>query len=66
MERSAEQGMLTFDTALLSLYQAGRISMEEALKNADSKNNLRLKIQLADGSSNPQQEESGLSLRPKD
>lgn len=66
MERSAEQGMVTFDAALLSLYQAGRISLEEALKNADSKNNLRLKIQLADGADDTQSESSGLSLRPKD
>jgi twitching motility protein PilU len=46
MEKSTEQGMQTFDQALYKLYTEGRISLEEALKNADSKNNLRLKITL--------------------
>ncbi|ROS05810.1 twitching motility protein PilU [Sinobacterium caligoides] len=49
MEKSANMGMQTFDGALLKLYQEGRISLEEALKNADSANNLRLKIKLASG-----------------
>jgi hypothetical protein len=40
--------MQTFDQALFKLYKAGRISEEEALKNADSRNNLRLKITLDD------------------
>lgn len=67
MEKSAEQGMITFDAALLSLYQAGRITQNDALKNADSKNNLRLKIQLTDSSSpTPDENDSGLTLRPKD
>lgn len=66
MERSAEQGMMTFDAALLAMYQAGRISLEDAMKNADSKNNLRLKIQLGDGSGSAPIEDFGLSLRPKD
>jgi twitching motility protein PilU len=46
MEKSEAQGMQTFDSALLKLYKMGKISVEEALKNADSKNNLRLKITL--------------------
>lgn len=46
MEKSAEQGMQTFDMALFKLYKSGRITLEEALKNADSKNNLRLRITL--------------------
>ena len=49
MEKSEAQGMQTFDSALLKLYKAGKISVDEALKNADSKNNLRLKITLAEG-----------------
>jgi len=48
MQKSEAQGMQTFDSALLKLYEAGRISMDEALKNADSKNNLRLKITLGE------------------
>ncbi len=46
MEKSAEQGMQTFDMALYKLYKEGMITLEEALKNADSKNNLRLRITL--------------------
>jgi len=48
MEKGEAQGMQTFDAALLKLYKAGRISVDEALKNADSKNNLRLKITLGE------------------
>lgn len=47
MEKSIDQGMKTFDQALFSLYHQGKITQEEALRNADSANNLRLKIKLA-------------------
>ncbi|MFY0642205.1 MAG: PilT/PilU family type 4a pilus ATPase [Bermanella sp.] len=50
MSKSENLGMQTFDAALFKLYQAGKISLEEALKNADSENNLRLRIKLADTS----------------
>ena len=46
MVKSENVGMQTFDSALLRLFKEGKISEEEALKNADSRNNLRLKIQL--------------------
>ena len=46
MARSRELGMETFDGALFKLYEAGAISYEEALKNADSVNDLRLRIKL--------------------
>jgi twitching motility protein PilU len=46
MEKSGEQGMQTFDMSLFKLYKQGKISLDEALKNADSKNNLRLRITL--------------------
>ena len=39
--------MKTFDSALFELYQEGLIDEEEALRNADSQNNVRLKIKLA-------------------
>ncbi len=48
MEKSANVGMVTFDGALMELYKQGLISKEEALKNADSANNVRLKIKFAD------------------
>jgi twitching motility protein PilU len=47
MEKSEGIGMKTFDAALFDLYQEGLISEEEALRNADSENNVRLKIKLA-------------------
>jgi twitching motility protein PilU len=46
IQRSKELGMQTFDMALFDLYEAGKISLEEALRNADSANELRLRIKL--------------------
>jgi len=46
MNSSGTNGMVTFDEALLKLYQANRISLEEALRNADSRNDLEAKINL--------------------
>ncbi len=44
MSTSGSKGMRTFDDALFGLYKEGRISLEEALKNADSSNDLEAKI----------------------
>ncbi len=49
MKDSTQQGMKTFDQALFELYQAGHISYEDALRFADSQNEVRLKIKLAQG-----------------
>ena len=46
MQRSKELGMQTFDMALFDLYEADKITLEEALRNADSANELRLRIKL--------------------
>jgi twitching motility protein PilU len=46
MAKSRELGMETFDGALFKLYEDEKISYEEALKNADSVNDLRLRIKL--------------------
>lgn len=46
MARSNEIGMKTFDQALFDLYEDGIISYEDALRNADSMNDIRLKIKL--------------------
>ena len=46
MKKSRELGMQTFDQALFDLYEEGRISYEDALRNADSVNDLRLMIKL--------------------
>lgn len=49
MAQSTETGMQTFDQALLNLYREGKISAEEAIKNADSRNNVGLQIRLSEG-----------------
>ena len=46
MKKSRELGMQTFDQSLFGLYEAGLISYEDALRNADSLNDLRLEIKL--------------------
>jgi len=72
MEKSEQQGMKTFDSALFDLYKNGKISYEEALKNADSKNNLRLRIQLSEGKDadstdlDEEEDAGGLSLVQND
>jgi twitching motility protein PilU len=48
MEQGVQEGCQTFDHVLFLLYRQGRISLEQALINADSANNLRLKIKLAE------------------
>jgi len=46
MARSTRIGMKTFDQALFDLYEQGHISYEDALRNSDSKNELRLRVKL--------------------
>jgi twitching motility protein PilU len=46
MKRSRELGMQTFDQALFDLYEANAVTYEDALRNADSVNDLRLQIKL--------------------
>ena len=64
MRKSENIGMKTFDTALFELYQEGLISEEEALRNADSPNNVRLKIKFAkeEGGRAGDDRPAGLSL----
>ncbi len=61
MEKSENLGMRTFDSALLQLYRSGRIDIDEALRNADSPNNLRLKINLGESQA-VEEEDDGFSL----
>src|SRR5690606_17654781 len=49
MKESTQLGMQTFDQALFALYQAGEISYDDALRFADSQNEVRLRIKLAQG-----------------
>ena len=46
MQKSRELGMQTFDQALFDLFEADKITLEDALRNADSMNELRLRIKL--------------------
>jgi twitching motility protein PilU len=63
MAKSNRVGMKTFDQALFDLYEAGMISYEEALRNADSKNEVRLRIKLESKRELRVAEEAGQSLR---
>lgn len=60
MKRSREMGMQTFDMALFELYEAGKISYEDALRNADSVNELRLQIKLEGAESKDKDLNSGI------
>jgi twitching motility protein PilU len=60
MEKSASVGMQTFDQSLLELAEAGIISREEALSNADSRNNLEWRMNFGGGTPDL----SGESIRP--
>jgi len=71
MKRGGEQGMTTFDQSLYRLYQAGEIAFEDALRYADSANEVRLMIKLQPGGSDPVGGEGvglaeGLSLADRD
>ena len=71
MERSEDIGMQTFDSHLFKLYRAGKISYEEMMKNADSPNNLKVKIKLlenpsAQAASTPQEEGEESAPSPLD
>ncbi|MHB8453455.1 MAG: PilT/PilU family type 4a pilus ATPase [Acidiferrobacterales bacterium] len=61
MSKSTEAGMQTFDQSLFNLYEAGLISYDDALRNADSINDLRLRIKLEGKDSKGQ--ELGDSMR---
>ena len=63
MAKSNRLGMKTFDQALFELYESGMISYEDALRNADSKNEVRLKIKLESKRETRLSDEAGSSLR---
>lgn len=68
MSKSTDLGMKTFDQALFELQQSGRVSMQDALRNADSVNELRLKIKLEGKDAKPSTDDelSHLSLKDDD
>jgi twitching motility protein PilU len=59
MARSTRIGMKTFDQALFDLYENGHVSYEDALRNADSKNELRLRVKLESKRENKPVESDG-------
>lgn len=67
MEKSEISGMKTFDTAMYELFAKGLITEDEALKNADSPNNVRLKIKFSDPEALAlEEEQSGLRLESRE
>ena len=66
MDKSENLGMQTFDGALYRLCKDGRIDLDEAMRNADSPNNLRLRINLSEDQPAEQKAAAGLSLIDKD
>lgn len=65
MAKSRELGMQTFDQALFDLYATQQISLEDALRNADSVNDLRLKIKLDDSAPKPAESVAPPEEKPK-
>src|SRR5690606_11462727 len=63
MAKSNRLGMKTFDQSLFELYEAGFISYEDALRNADSKNEVRLRIKLESKREMKISDEAGNGLR---
>ncbi|MCI0527950.1 MAG: hypothetical protein L0Y56_10990, partial [Nitrospira sp.] len=57
MEQSVQEGMQSFDHALYVLYKQDRVRYEDAIANADSANNLRLKIKLEEVGSSAEDKE---------
>jgi twitching motility protein PilU len=70
MHKSRELGMCTFDQALYELYNKGLIAYDEAIRNADSANGLRLQIKLHGSRKEPGETtasaSSDLSLEPEE
>ncbi len=64
MERGREYGMQTFDQALYDLYKQGKISKDNAIKFADSKNNVSLQIRLNEEKTSSEGED--LTIQPDD
>jgi len=60
MAKNTDLGMCTFDQSLFDLYKSGKITLDEALRNADSRNDLALRIRLTSDEFHP--DIAGLSL----
>ncbi|STZ07914.1 Twitching mobility protein [Moraxella caprae] len=62
MKRSRDIGMQTFDQALFDLYESGQITYQDAIKHADSPNDLRLQIKLESKNAVVEEESAKLSI----
>jgi twitching motility protein PilU len=60
MKKSAEHGMRTFDQALYELFREGHITEQDALRNADSANEVRIMIKLGDSATSAEELTAGL------
>jgi len=67
MEQGVQEGCQTFDYVLFNLYKDGKITLDQALANADSANNLRLRIKLAGLKADdaPEESEKPAAEKPK-
>jgi len=70
VKKSREQGMITFDHAIYEMIKSGEVTEEEGMRNADSVNDLRLALKLAEGGGSLEDDEEGdkdgLSLKDAD
>ena len=62
MKESTEEGTVTFDQALLALYRKNLITLDEAIQNADSKNDLNLAVRMGGDSDGNDEDDSELIL----
>ncbi|PHS24496.1 MAG: type IV pili twitching motility protein PilT [Methylophaga sp.] len=65
MKRSGELGMQTFDQAVYDLYMAGEITYDEAIRNSDSENEVRLMIKLGSSTIDITSDTGSLALEPE-
>ncbi len=66
VKKSREQGMITFDEAIFELIKAGEVTIEEGMRNADSVNDLRLRLKLNESSAGKSEEDQTGGLQLKD
>ena len=66
VKKSREQGMITFDEAIFELIKSGQVTMEEGMRNADSVNDLRLRIKLDDSGAMLETDDASEGLELKD
>ncbi len=66
VKKSGEQGMITFDEAIFRLIKSGEVTVEEGMRNADSVNDLRLSLKLAEGANDDAENDAGGGLSLKD